>query len=133
MYKKDKKIEEDTTVPTLRPQIVICISGHSEIRFKSFVFNRIFFSRFVNNQNRQIYSDMVMTEMRMIRWMCGVSLRERHSSTELERGIVVEATVDVMIRCRLRWHGPVECKLLIELNQVPRWWWRKLLLSAGRE
>ena len=46
----------------------------------------------------------------MIRWMCGVSLKERRSSTEPRRRRGVEATGDVMRRGRLRWHGHVERK-----------------------
>ena len=42
------------------------------------------------------------TEMRMIRWMCGVSLKERQSSTELRRHLGVQANGGVMRRGRLR-------------------------------
>ena len=42
------------------------------------------------------------------RWMCGVSLRERQSSSELRETMGVEA--NLMIRCRLRWHGCEEHK-----------------------
>ena len=45
---------------------------------------------------------MERTEMMMVRWMCGVSMRERQPSTELRRRLDVEATGDVMRRCRLR-------------------------------
>ena len=48
--------------------------------------------------------------MRMIRWMCGVSLKERQPSTELRRRLSVEAIGDVMRRCRLSWHGHGERK-----------------------
>ena len=50
------------------------------------------------------------TEMRMIRWMCGVSLKERRPSTGLRRRQGVEAIGDVKRRGRLRWHGHVEGK-----------------------
>ena len=42
------------------------------------------------------------TEMGMIRWMCGVSLKERQ-----RRRLGVEAIGDVMKRGGLRWHGHV--------------------------
>ena len=45
------------------------------------------------------------TEMRMIWWMCGVSLIERRLSTELRRRLGVEESGNVMRRCILRWHG----------------------------
>ena len=50
------------------------------------------------------------TEMRMTRWMRGVSLKERQPSTELRRRLGVEAIGNVMRRGRLRWHGRVERK-----------------------
>ena len=58
----------------------------------------------------ELESKMERTEMRMIRWMCCVSLRERQPSTELRRRLGVEATADVMRRFRLGWHGHVERK-----------------------
>lgn len=51
------------------------------------------------------------TDMRMIRWMCGMSLRDRKTSAELRKRIGVEAINDVMRRNRLRWFGHVERKL----------------------
>ena len=54
----------------------------------------------------ELETKMERTEMRMIRWMCGVSLKERQPSTELG----VEAVGDVMRRGRLRWHRLVERK-----------------------
>ena len=59
----------------------------------------------------ELDSQMDGTEMRMIRWMCGgVSPKERQPSAELGRHLGVEATGDVMRRCRLMWHGHVERK-----------------------
>ena len=55
-------------------------------------------------------AEMERTEVRMIRWMCRVSLRERQPSTELRRCLGTEANGDVMIRCRLRWHAHVKRK-----------------------
>ena len=49
-------------------------------------------------------------DMRMIRWMCGFSLKERQLSTELRRRLGVEAIGGVMIKGRLRWDGHVERK-----------------------
>ena len=51
------------------------------------------------------------TEMRMIRWMCGVSLRERKTSAELRERIGVEAIGVLVRRNRLRWFGHVERKV----------------------
>src|SRR5580700_2994037 len=48
------------------------------------------------------------TEMRMIRWMCGVSLRERQTNIELRSRFGVESIVEVVRRNRLRWFGHVQ-------------------------
>ena len=36
--------------------------------------------------------------------MCGVSLKEKQPTGELQKRLGVEAIGDVMRRCRLRWH-----------------------------
>jgi hypothetical protein len=50
------------------------------------------------------------TEMRMIRWMCGVSKMDRKTSSELRERLGVEAIGVVIRRNRLRWFGHVERK-----------------------
>ena len=104
----------------------------------------------------ELESKTEMMEMRMVRWMCGVSPKERQPSTELRRRLGVEATGDVMRRGRLRWHGHVErkhnadyvktCTRLVVEGKAPvvrprktwqnthvlGWWWRGRLLSSGR-
>ena len=47
------------------------------------------------------------TEMRMVRWMCGVTLRERYSNIILREKIGIEPVGEVMRRRRLRWLGHV--------------------------
>ena len=47
------------------------------------------------------------TEMRMIRWMCGVTLKDRNTNTELRKMVNVEPITDVIRRGRLRWIGHV--------------------------
>jgi len=49
-------------------------------------------------------------EMRMIRWMCRVSLREKIKSTELRERMGVEAIGEVVREGRLRWFGHVARK-----------------------
>ena len=49
-------------------------------------------------------------EMRMIRWMCGVSLRNKIFGAELRDRMGVEAVSVVMRRSRRRWYGRVERK-----------------------
>ena len=49
-------------------------------------------------------------EMRMVRWMYGVSLKERRSSEDLRAGMGIEGILMVLRRNRLRWFGHVERK-----------------------
>ena len=46
----------------------------------------------------------------MVRWICGVTLRDRLSSAELYRRLGVESVTDVVRRGRLRWFGHLERK-----------------------
>ena len=64
-------------------------------------------------------------EMRMIRWMCGVSLKDRKTSAELRQRMGVEAIGEVVRRGRLRWYGHVIRK---EEND-----WVKKVLSYNLE
>ena len=50
------------------------------------------------------------TEMRMIRWMCGVSLKDRNTNEELRNRVGVEDIGTVCRKGRLRWFGHVERK-----------------------
>ena len=44
----------------------------------------------------------------MLRWMCGVILRDKIPTIELRRRLEIEGVVEVMRRGRLRWFGHVE-------------------------
>ena len=46
----------------------------------------------------------------MVRWMCGVTLKNKVSSVELYGRLAVEAVSDVVRRGRLRWFGHLERK-----------------------
>ena len=50
------------------------------------------------------------TDMRMIKLMCRVSLRDNETKVALLKRIRVEAIYDVMRRNRLKWLGHVEWK-----------------------
>jgi hypothetical protein len=50
------------------------------------------------------------TERMMVRWMCGVSLKNRVSNEELNRRLAVEQVADVVRQGRLRWFGHLERK-----------------------
>ena len=51
------------------------------------------------------------TERMMVRWMCGVTLKNRISSAELNKRLDLENVTDVVRRGRLRWFGHLECKM----------------------
>ena len=46
-------------------------------------------------------------EMQMIRWMCGISIKDRRTSQELRRLVGVESITTVIRSGRLRWYGHV--------------------------
>ena len=46
-------------------------------------------------------------EMQMIRWMCGISLKDRRTNEELRRLVGVELITTVIRSGRLRWYGHV--------------------------
>ena len=47
------------------------------------------------------------TELRMVRWMCGVKLQDRVPSKELRGRLEIEDIISVLQRNRLRWYGHV--------------------------
>ena len=49
-------------------------------------------------------------ERMMLRWMCGVSLKDRVKIDELLQRLHIESVSDVVRRGRLRWFGHVERK-----------------------
>ena len=51
---------------------------------------------------------MQKSEMRMLRWMVGVSLSERKSSECVRNTLAIDDIAEVMQRNRLRWFGHVE-------------------------
>ena len=50
------------------------------------------------------------TERMMVRWMCGVSLKDRRRSEDLCNLLGINCVVDVVRRGRLRWFGHLERK-----------------------
>ena len=90
---------------------------------------------------------MQRSEMRMLRWMTGVSLSERKSNECVRSMLAIDDVAEVMPRNRLRWFGHVErrdelCWIKrIEILQVdgdgvkgrPRKRWREVLKEDMRE
>src|SRR5437867_3397795 len=53
---------------------------------------------------------LVRTENNMVRWMSGVTLKDKRSSEELRRGLGIVGVDRVVSRGRLRWFVHVERK-----------------------
>ena len=53
---------------------------------------------------------LVRTENSMVRWMSGVTLKDRRPSVELRRGLGIVGVEEVVRRGSLRWFGHVERK-----------------------
>ena len=48
------------------------------------------------------------TEQMMVRWMCGVLLKDRKCSVDLYSLLGIQSVADVVRRGRLRWFGHLE-------------------------
>jgi len=46
-------------------------------------------------------------EMRMVRWMCGIKLKDRFPNNELRERLVIDDIALVLQQNRLRWYGQV--------------------------
>jgi len=51
--------------------------------------------------------ELQRAEMRMVRWMCGVKLKDRLLSKELRERLGVDDVALVLQQNRLRWYGHV--------------------------
>ena len=50
------------------------------------------------------------TEKMMVRWMCGVTLKNRITSEELRNRLSIEAVTEIVRRGRFRWFEHVDRK-----------------------
>jgi len=53
---------------------------------------------------------MERTERVMIRWMCGVTLKDRCKSEELRKRLDIEDVADVVMKSRLGWLSHLDRK-----------------------
>ena len=53
---------------------------------------------------------LLRTENKMVRWMSGVTLKDRRTCEELRQGLGIESVDRVVSRGRLRWYGDMERK-----------------------
>ena len=53
---------------------------------------------------------LLRTGNNMVRWMSGVTLKDRRKSEDIRRGLGIESVDRVVSRGRLRWFGHVERK-----------------------
>ena len=59
-------------------------------------------------KRNQICKSLERTERMILRWMCGVSLKDRKHSVDLYSLLGVQSVAEVVKRGRLRWFGHVE-------------------------
>ena len=59
-------------------------------------------------RSAMLYGSETWSEMRMLRWMTGVSLSERKSNEWMKSMLTIDDIAEVMQRNRLRWFGHVE-------------------------
>ena len=59
----------------------------------------------------------------MVRWMWGVSLKDRKGSVDLYSLLGIQSVEEVVRRGRLRWFGHVEVGM-IGCRPVEMWWWQ---------
>ena len=73
------------------------------------------------------------TERMMVRWMCGVSLKDRRRSEDLCNLLGINCVADVVRRGRLRWFGHLEHEnvRMIGCLLAEGWWWRGRGVGAG--
>ena len=65
------------------------------------------------------------TEMRMVRFMCGVGLRDKCTNSDLRNRLGIDSIVEAIRRSRLRWLGYVERKADEDwVRDVQIWKWR---------
>ena len=58
----------------------------------------------------------------MVRWMCGVTLKNRITSDELRNRLSIEAVTEIVRRGRLRWFGMWRGKqMMIGLRSAQKW------------
>ena len=66
--------------------------------------------RISNHLKNTTMQSLERTERMMVRWMCGVSLRDRKRSVDLYSLLRVQSVAEVVRRGRLRWFGHVKRK-----------------------
>ena len=63
------------------------------------------------SETRSLLADvglnLEIAEIQMIRWMCGISMKDRRISEELRKLVGVEPITTVITSGRLRWYGHV--------------------------
>jgi len=61
----------------------------------------------VRKENKETKVALQRAEMRMVRWMCGVKLKDRLPSKELRERLGIDDIALVLQQNRLRWYGHV--------------------------
>ena len=92
--------QQDCTLPHIRK-----INPLDFIQFLCLCFSAVGSGTWTVNAEQE--AKLERAEMRMVRWMCGMSLREKKTNAELRESMGIEKISDVMRCSRLRWMGHV--------------------------
>ena len=69
---------------------------------------------------------LLITENNIVRWMSGVTLKDRRTCEELRQGLGIESVDRVVSRGRLRWYGHVRNVKMLTIGSLNaeswRWW-----------
>ena len=57
---------------------------------------------------KELVGKVERTDMRMARWICGVSLRDKISNKEVRGRLGIKSVEEMVRQSRLRWFGHVE-------------------------
>ena len=76
---------------------------------------------------------MKRTEWMMVRWMCGMSLKDRKRSVDLYRLLDIHSVADVVRHGRLRWFGHLERRSVDDwVSAIERWRWQGWDVRGGK-
>jgi len=57
--------------------------------------------------NTKFHYDIQIAEMRMVRWMCNIEVKDRVPSKELRERLGIDDIISILQQNRLRWYGHV--------------------------
>ena len=99
----------NTLQPHYEAVVYIYKFGYKTVEVWLCVYETLIITLFCYNT---VFTSLERTERMMVRWMCGVSLKDRKRSVDLYSLLGVQSVADVVRRGRLRWFGYLEHRSL---------------------